>query len=70
VNSVHPGFIDTPILDQTRGTEIEDAMLAWPPMGRLGLPGGGRVRRCVPRRRRRVLHDRLRVYVDGGYLVR
>ena len=38
VNSIHPGFIDTPILDQARGTPIEDAMLALTPLGRLGRP--------------------------------
>ena len=38
VNSVHPGFIDTPILDQARGTPIEQAMLDVTPMGRLGQP--------------------------------
>jgi NAD(P)-dependent dehydrogenase (short-subunit alcohol dehydrogenase family) len=36
VNSVHPGFIDTPILDQAKGTPIEQAMLDVTPMGRLG----------------------------------
>jgi NAD(P)-dependent dehydrogenase (short-subunit alcohol dehydrogenase family) len=38
VNSIHPGFVDTPILDQARGTEFEDAMIAMTPMGRLGRP--------------------------------
>ncbi len=38
VNSVHPGFIDTPMLDQTRGTEAETLMVSWTPMGRLGRP--------------------------------
>ena len=33
-----PGFIDTPILDQAKGTPIEQAMLDLTPMGRLGLP--------------------------------
>ena len=28
VNSIHPGFIDTPILDRPRGTEFWDAMTA------------------------------------------
>jgi NAD(P)-dependent dehydrogenase (short-subunit alcohol dehydrogenase family) len=35
VNSVHPGFVDTPMIDQVKGTEIEDAILAMTPMGRL-----------------------------------
>src|SRR6266511_3878732 len=38
VNSVHPGFIDTPILDAARGTEFEQAMISLTPMGRLGRP--------------------------------
>lgn len=38
VNSVHPGFIDTPILDQARGTEMEQMLLDVTPMGRLGRP--------------------------------
>ena len=38
VNSVHPGFIRTPILDQAKGTEVWDAMTASTPMGRLGEP--------------------------------
>ncbi|MEW1952351.1 SDR family oxidoreductase [Terrabacter sp. NPDC080008] len=38
VNSIHPGFIDTPILDQAKGTPIEQAMTDLTPMGRLGRP--------------------------------
>jgi NAD(P)-dependent dehydrogenase (short-subunit alcohol dehydrogenase family) len=38
VNSIHPGFIDTPILDQAKGTDFETAMIALTPMGRLGRP--------------------------------
>src|SRR5690606_27012217 len=35
VNSVHPGFIDTPILAHAKGTEYEGLMLSATPMGRL-----------------------------------
>lgn len=38
VNSVHPGFIDTPMIEQVKGTPIEQAILANTPMGRLGTP--------------------------------
>jgi NAD(P)-dependent dehydrogenase (short-subunit alcohol dehydrogenase family) len=38
VNSVHPGFIATPILEQSRNTPIWDGMTALTPMGRLGRP--------------------------------
>jgi NAD(P)-dependent dehydrogenase (short-subunit alcohol dehydrogenase family) len=38
VNSVHPGFIDTPILDAVKGTPFEQVMIDLTPMGRLGRP--------------------------------
>jgi NAD(P)-dependent dehydrogenase (short-subunit alcohol dehydrogenase family) len=38
VNSVHPGFIDTPMLAAVKGTPSEDAMVGGTPMGRLGRP--------------------------------
>ncbi len=36
VNSVHPGFIDTPMVAQVKGTEIEQLILNNTPMGRMG----------------------------------
>ena len=38
VNSVHPGFIDTPMLALAKGTPMEEALVASTPMGRLGRP--------------------------------
>ena len=38
VNSVHPGFIDTPILEQVKGTPFEQVMVDATPMARLGRP--------------------------------
>ena len=38
VNSIHPGFIATPILEQARDTPIWDGMTALTPMGVLGRP--------------------------------
>jgi len=38
VNSIHPGFVDTPILAPVVGTPAEQAMLDMTPMGRLGKP--------------------------------
>jgi NAD(P)-dependent dehydrogenase (short-subunit alcohol dehydrogenase family) len=38
VNSVHPGFIDTPILDNAKGTPFEHELVRTTPMGRLGRP--------------------------------
>ena len=38
VNSIHPGFIDTPILEEAKDTEFEETMIALTPVGRLGRP--------------------------------
>jgi NAD(P)-dependent dehydrogenase (short-subunit alcohol dehydrogenase family) len=38
VNSVNPGFIDTPLVDFTKGTDFEQAILAGTPMARWGRP--------------------------------
>lgn len=38
VNSVHPGFIDTPMVEMAKGTEMETAILAGTPIGRWGRP--------------------------------
>lgn len=36
INSVHPGFIDTPMVEVAKGTDMETAILANTPMGRWG----------------------------------
>jgi len=36
VNSIHPGFIDTPMLGAVKGTPVEQALVQNTPMGRLG----------------------------------
>jgi NAD(P)-dependent dehydrogenase (short-subunit alcohol dehydrogenase family) len=70
VNSVHPGFIDTPILAETKGTEYEAAMISLTPMARLGHPA--EVAACVSF----LASDEAsfvtgsELYVDGGYLAR
>jgi NAD(P)-dependent dehydrogenase (short-subunit alcohol dehydrogenase family) len=38
VNSLHPGFIDTPMVEVAKGTEMEAAILADTPLGRWGKP--------------------------------
>lgn len=38
INSVHPGFVDTPLIASAKGTPAEEAILAATPMGRLARP--------------------------------
>jgi NAD(P)-dependent dehydrogenase (short-subunit alcohol dehydrogenase family) len=70
VNSVHPGFIDTPILATAKGTDMEAGMIALTPMGRLGRPD--EVAACIAF----LAGDDAsfitgsELYVDGGYLAR
>jgi NAD(P)-dependent dehydrogenase (short-subunit alcohol dehydrogenase family) len=38
VNSIHPGFIDTPLVADLKGTEVETMIIDSCPMGRWGRP--------------------------------
>ncbi len=38
VNSIHPGFIDTPLVESLKGTPTETAIIDSTPMGRWGRP--------------------------------
>ena len=70
VNSIHPGFIDTPILDGARGTAFWDAMTQLTPMGRLGRPeevaAGVAYLACDDA----AFVTGLELYIDGGYTAR
>jgi NAD(P)-dependent dehydrogenase (short-subunit alcohol dehydrogenase family) len=70
VNSIHPGFIDTPILDGARGTEFETTMIEMTPMGRLGRPEeiAAAVAYLASDDASFVTGSEL--YVDGGYMAR
>ena len=35
INSLHPAFVDTPLIADLKGTPVEEAILAATPMGRL-----------------------------------
>jgi NAD(P)-dependent dehydrogenase (short-subunit alcohol dehydrogenase family) len=70
VNSVHPGFIDTPILDSTKGTDFEQAMIGLTPMGRLGRPQEIAAGVAYLASDDASFVTGLELYIDGGYKAR
>jgi NAD(P)-dependent dehydrogenase (short-subunit alcohol dehydrogenase family) len=70
VNSIHPGFVRTPILDQARGTEVWDAMTASTPMGRLGEPEEIAAAVAYLASDDASFVTGAELYVDGGYIAR
>ena len=70
VNSIHPGFIDTPILDGTKGTPFEEAILAMTPMGRLGLPEEVAAGVAYLAGDDSSFVTGSELYIDGGYIAR
>jgi len=70
VNSVHPGFIDTPILAPVKGTEFESVMTSATPLGRLGRPEeiAAGVAYLASDDASYVTGSEL--YIDGGYTAR
>ncbi|MFI2489233.1 SDR family NAD(P)-dependent oxidoreductase [Promicromonospora kroppenstedtii] len=70
VNSIHPGFIDTPILDAARGTEFETAMIGMTPMGRLGRPEEIAAAVAYLASDDASFVTGAELYVDGGFIAR
>ena len=70
VNSIHPGFIATPILEQSRGTEIWDGMTALTPMGHLGAPEDIAAGVAYLASDDAAFVTGLELYIDGGYMAR
>jgi NAD(P)-dependent dehydrogenase (short-subunit alcohol dehydrogenase family) len=70
VNSVHPGFIDTPILAPTKGTPFEKTMVDLTPMGRLGKPEEIAATVAFLASDDAAFVTGSELYVDGGYLAR
>ena len=70
VNSIHPGFIATPILEQSRNTPIWDGMTALTPMGRLGRPENIAAGVAFLASDDAAFVTGLELYIDGGYMAR
>lgn len=70
VNSIHPGFIATPILEQSRGTPIWEGMTALTPMGALGRPEDIAAGVAYLASDDAAFVTGLELYIDGGYMAR
>lgn len=70
VNSIHPGFIDTPMLAQAKGTPFEDLLIETTPIGRLGKPEEVAAAVAWLASDDATFVTGSEVYVDGGYTAR
>ncbi len=70
VNSIHPGFIATPILEQSRNTPIWDGMVQLTPMARLGRPEDIAAGVAYLASDDAAFVTGLELYIDGGYMAR
>lgn len=70
VNSIHPGFIDTPLLEQAKGTPFEELMVQTTPMARLGLPEEVAAGIAYLASEDASFVTGTELYVDGGYTAR
>jgi NAD(P)-dependent dehydrogenase (short-subunit alcohol dehydrogenase family) len=70
VNSIHPGFIATPILEQSRDTPIWDGMISLTPMGTLGRPEDIAAGVAYLASDDAAFVTGLELYIDGGYTAR
>ncbi len=67
VNSIHPGFVDTPLIAAVKGTPLEQSIVQNTPLGRLARPeeiGDVIAFLCGPKASYMTGSE---VYVDGGW---
>jgi NAD(P)-dependent dehydrogenase (short-subunit alcohol dehydrogenase family) len=70
VNSVHPGFVQTHLLETARGTPFEQMMLDMTPVGRLGKPEEIASVVAFLASDDASFMTGAEVFVDGGYMAR
>jgi NAD(P)-dependent dehydrogenase (short-subunit alcohol dehydrogenase family) len=70
VNSVHPGFIDTPILGDAKETPFGQVLIDVTPMGRLGQPEEIAAAIAFLASDDASFMTGSEVYVDGGFIAR
>ena len=70
VNSIHPGFIDTPMVAMAKGNEMEAAILAQTPMGRWGRSDEIAAAIAFMASDAASFMTGSEVYVDGGWTAR
>lgn len=70
VNSIHPGFIQTPMLKPVEGTPFEQVMIDLTPMGRLGKPEDIAAAVAYLASDDAAFVTGSELYVDGGYTAR
>ena len=70
VNSIHPGFIATPILEEIRDTPLWDGMTALTPMGRLGRTEDIAAGVAYLASDDAAFITGLELYIDGGFMAR
>jgi NAD(P)-dependent dehydrogenase (short-subunit alcohol dehydrogenase family) len=70
VNSIHPGFVETPMIEATRGTPVEAEIIAMTPMGRLGQPDEIAAAIAFLASDDASYMTGSEVYVDGGWIAR
>jgi len=70
VNSIHPGFISTPILETARDTPLWDSMTTLTPMAHIGEPEDIAAGVAYLASDDAKFVTGLELYIDGGYMAR